>query len=284
MGIPRCPNTGDPLPEKRVENADCKDRTPGATRWIATKPHVPLAISDADGIDEATGACCAPWAHLGDRYHALDAYGQIVGKAAIDGGEGYDVTRCYELSFAIESGEPGIGLFASADGSYKPPASAQWKATGDQLASLAELDKAIFSMVIDEKDWRERVEHWPDAGKLPGPITPRVLLFQVVHPKQDSESDEAPNVVRYAAVGGIALYLARLETSGRWVLVHTELEMSSTEWGPPAPYQPLAAIDMDGNGYPELLYQWNEGPAWADVVVSAPEWQQLAESIGGATL
>lgn len=125
-------NTGDPLPERPVEDARC----PAGVRWIATDPHDPFFVVGEDGVTEAGQPCCAPWSRPGSTWLTVGRYGEIAGKATLSGGEGYDVTQCYELSFDVTEGSPGVGLYVS-EGWRPPTTSVRWEPTEPQRQALA---------------------------------------------------------------------------------------------------------------------------------------------------
>jgi hypothetical protein len=82
-------------------------------------------------------------------------------------------------------------------------------------------------------------------------------------------------------VGGRVLIIARLDGKA-WKLSFMD---SSIALAGGDGVRPLAAFDVDGDAIPELIYHWNAGDSWADVVLRLDYqgWGQLAESIGGST-
>jgi hypothetical protein len=50
----------------------------------------------------------------------------------------------------------------------------------------------------------------------------------------------------------------------------------------------VSVLDMNGDGVPELVYHSDDGPSYADAVLSlnptSMAWDDTAESPGGATL
>ena len=107
--------TGDSLPKKPVADAQCHDGK--GVRWLAHEPITPLAIVRKGSIVEAGQHCCAPWARKGSHWFSIDSMGQIAGTFEVAGGEGYDVTQCYELSMKALQGNVGAGLYVNAGGS-----------------------------------------------------------------------------------------------------------------------------------------------------------------------
>lgn len=278
MGLPRCPNTGDPLPAEPVIDPECEDRAPGATRWLAMDPHTPFAITTHEYIETAGHPCCAVWAHLGDRYRAIDRWGQVTGRAEIDGGEGYDASACFELSLRITSGREGVGIYASDGGAFSPPSSAEWQPTPDQIAALRPFVEEVEGMVTDPD-----LELWENAPPVP-PLADRTMYFQTMSESDDGRRERPDH---YAVAGGRALIILWLSPSGRWVLTHVENDLTNLNYVPNDVYRPVAVFDMDGDGTPEVLYHWNEGPGWGQVVLQQEtrlgRWRQAARSVGGST-
>lgn len=89
---------------------------------------------------------------------------------------------------------------------------------------------------------------------------------------------------RYAAVGGRFLVIAKLEEPARWVATALLLRVGASDY---VVYRPVAALDVDGDGVPELVVHWNGGDSWADVLYRLDDngwnWELVAESVGGST-
>jgi len=263
-------NTGDPLPRKAAADRRCKDRRAGSTRWLDSNPHVPFFISVRDRIESASQACCAPWAVKGSRWRTIGPYGDVVGTAVVTGGEGYDVTRCYELELDVVKGEAGVGIFASTGGDWRPPArSARWEASKGEHEALVRMVGSITSL-LDEPTWRDPDEPWPKRWD------DRILTFQI-----QPDPDRGQRGGRFAAVGGRALLIARLD-GGSWKLSFLD---TSTAMAAGDGARPLAAFDIDGDAIPELIYHWDAGDSWSDVVLRLEYqgWVEAAESVGGST-
>ncbi len=281
MGLPRCPNTGDPIPDRPVTNPDCRDVAPDATRWLAMSPHTPLAITDGEqGIVTAGQPCCAPWARRGARYRSLNAYGQVSGIVEITGGAGYDVTRCFELGLGVVSGADAALIYASVDGGWQPPASAEWRPDADARRELAQFVELLSQVALIEPQLQRRYEN---EDPLP-PLGDRTLFFQVTTQRADGRGTIS---FHYAVSGGRLLLIAWYSPEGKWVLAHLVNDMANVDSIPIFTYRPIAVVDMDGDGVPEVVYHWNEGPAWGQVVLrrrtSRGAWEEVAHSVGGST-
>ena len=89
---------------------------------------------------------------------------------------------------------------------------------------------------------------------------------------------------RYAVSGGRLLLIAWLSPEGKWVLTHMENDLTDFEYSPILAYRPVAVFDMDGDGVPEVIYQWTEGSGCAQVVLQRRSahgaWCAVAESRG----
>lgn len=266
--------TGDPLPASRTVDPGCPEAGAGVRRWLASRPHNPLAVVDGEGIRSATAACCAPWAQAGSRWGAVDAYGALVGEAEVVGGAGYDVTQCYELELEMRSGAAGVGVFVAADDGWQSPPSIAWAPSVGQRASLARTVAQIEGLLGAQASW---AKHGPPMS----PVEARTLYFEV---PRHGEKGEVDGVERYAAVGGRALMVLRMEGE-RWALSYLDQRFSRV--GVNRAYRPLAAFDLDGDGMPEVLYHEDAGDGWSDVVIGREpgwdHWQRRAESVGGST-
>jgi len=256
--------TGDPLPKKPVKNAQCHDQ--GAARFIGSGPSTPLAVVKKGKIDDAGVACCAPWAVKGAHYKTLDAFGQIVGDADISGGEGYDVSQCYELDLTTKKGKAGVGLYV--DGSFSAPKSVAWTPSANEQAALvktiANLEHALVATAPYDCS----------SGPKLRPFAERTLFFSF---KDDKET------VQYAVVGGPLLIVARLQSDGRWV---------ACDFSSPSPdscrlraYEPRAVFDMNGDGSPELVVHEDLGDSFGDIVLGYAHgaYREVAAAVSGST-
>jgi hypothetical protein len=267
-------NTGDPLPRMAVSDRRCVDRKPGTTRWLGSNPHVPFFIAVGDDISPAGSACCAPWAARGSRWRAIGQYGEVTGVARVTGGEGYDVTQCYELDLAMVSGVSGVGLFASEKGNWKPPTqSARWEPTQHELDSLERMVGGLEAL-FEKPRWESQRESKPPKSSA---LRERMLSFAI-----GPAPERGDRVERFVAVGGRALIIARLDDKEGWKLSHVDLSfaLDAVE-----SIFPLAAFDVDGDGVPEFIYHWNAGDSWADAILRFDDhgWTLVAESVGGST-
>lgn len=263
--------TGDAIPRVPVSDRRCADRTPGATRWLDSNPHVPFFIGADGDIESAGQVCCAPWAVRDSRWRAIGRYGEVTGVARIAGGQGNDVTQCYALDLKMVSGAPGVGLFASEKGNWKSPAqSARWQPSLVETSGFQRLVTTIEAL-LDKPNWE------PDPDAKPAPFGDRMVPFAI---KPDPSRGERGG--RFAAIGGRALILARLDEDGAWRLSYLD---TSIAMGGGDGMSPLAAFDVDGDGIPELIYRWNAVDTWADAVLRLDYhgWVVVAESIGGSS-
>jgi hypothetical protein len=269
--------TGDPIPTKSVKDALCKDE--GAHRWLGHAPITPMATVTKKGTIRSAGQhCCAPWATKGTRFVAVDAYGQPSGTVAIEGGEGYDVTQCYELSLKTVKGSVGAGIYVDEASGWKPPKSLEWKPSDKERASLAKLVSDLErAFVPSEKGYKCSA-----ADKVGLPIAQRSLFF-AWKPKYGDGS-----TVKQVVVGGNILVVATLfEDEGRWVVRH--LDSAYANDCLPKAYRPLAAFDMNGDGVPEIVFHEDFADSWSDEII-APEdegfdgrFRSVASGVHGAT-
>ncbi|MFV8756032.1 hypothetical protein ACNOYE_36230 [Nannocystaceae bacterium ST9] len=264
------PSRGSSGPEPRtvIEGAMPGDigvpARPGELRFVDSDPHVAFFGFDPDHglVQPAEG--CFEWGVIGSRWWALDPWGKVVGEFELRGGEGYPVTNCYELDFTPLAGELGTGLLVA--GPYREPDTARWDPDAKQLARLqVEVDAidAIF-------------EH----QGAPAPLAERVLPFW----RSDWSGTDASR--EWVAVGGRWLGLFSLEPDGSWRLRQLDASLATDRFLPDDAQRPLAAIDLDGDGDPELIVHEHAGPSWSDVLLrpAGSMYDRSFESPGGATI
>ncbi len=136
-----------------------------------------------------------------------------------------------------------------------------------------------------ESSWVNQIP----LGKLV-PQEKRTLFFQFPAPKSASwegRVDGAGKPIerprRWAVAGGPILVVAYLGDKGRWKAASVKAPLGLAD-----SYTPIAVFDMNGDGIPEIVVRANDGPSFADKVLSLnPEtmsWEEAAESPGGAAL
>ena len=266
-------NSGDPLPRPAVENPHCDDATPGATRFLDSE-HTPFLIADTKGIRTAGQYCCKPWARAGSRWRALGPYGDVVGSAVVTGGEGYDVTQCFELELRAERGTLGIGVFASEGGGWQPPENPPtWQPSPEIQAALARFVEESERLLLGDAPGWETVE-------VP-PLEKRTLYFEAPSPAYGSDE-----TYRHAVIGGRMLLIAYWNEKDRWVLSYLDAAYASLT---PDAYLPIGVFDLDGGdeGLPEIVYHESVGTSWSEVALKLNDnmqWRAAAVSIGGATI
>ena len=255
--------TGTPIPRTPASDPRCRDGRAGATRWLASEPHVPFLVTDRRGIQQMGQPCCRPWARAGSRWRAIDAYGAVVGHAVVNGGEYYDASECYELTLRVTSGSGGVGIFASEEGGWRPPGrSFRHQASPAEIADLERFVAQAEQLVVKPED--------PQGSEPLRPFRERTIFFEI-------RNEEG----YFAVVGGHALIVAA-RTNGRWVLRH--VEPGSTR----LTYQPLAVFDLDADGVPEIIFHENAQDSWGDMLLRSDggdsgRWLRIAESVGGST-
>jgi len=261
-----------PQAEPPSTNPACADRSPTATRWLASFDGVPLAISDRGQVREAGNGCCRPWSRVGGRFRSVDAWGQVVGEAVVKSRSYYDFARCYDLELKLTRGRRGV-IYASSSGSWRAPAKAAWTPTARESAALrrfvASLDQLLQMSGPADKE--------PAAGA-------RIVSFRIPERKLDFESATRPNPTRFAVIGGRYLAIAALH-AGEWKLNH--LDQGFTSDRRQIVYRPLAVFDLDGDGTPEVVIHFSEGEFFGDDVLRLDRkflrWQRAARSVMGST-
>jgi hypothetical protein len=209
----------------------------------------------------------------------VDAAGQVVGHFRVAGGAGYDVTRCFELELEPVEGMDGAGIYASSEGAWVPSDSVLWEPNEPQRAAWTDFVAEVERVATTPLPVAPRFE---DDEPLP-PLEQRTLFFRC--PSYDAAGHDSSTPA--AVAGGRVLVIARLGETGTWTLDYLDNELAQVDYGPRFAYRPLAVFDMDGDGVPEVIFHWNEGPSWGQTVLQRNDrgrWSEAAESIGGATL
>jgi hypothetical protein len=241
--------------------------------FLAGNPHVPLAVVTGHAITTAVssderGKTCgrrARWATVGSRWRAVDVWGKVLGTYAVDGRDHYDVTGCFELSFASAPPRDGSLLFVSEDSAWREPPSAEW-------APRAE-ERAAFATVL------ARVEGGQSQGALPTSLTevgPDTRFFDVV---------SAGKTVHMAVGGRCGGFLVGSFAAGAWTIVKEERAGTRSQR---VCHRPLAVFDMTGDGVPEIVLRSIEGDGewWGDSIIQRAadgRWREVAASPGGST-
>jgi hypothetical protein len=237
--------------------------------WLATAPHVPLALVDGEAIHNVgeRGKTCGPesrWAAPLSHWKAVDSFGQVTGVFRVAGSDLYDVTQCHEVFFEGQKGEgPGV-LFVSEDSGWAPGKSAMWKPSVAEKKHFERFLGGVEQSFIDKKP----------VG-VAAPLGRRTLYFDV--------PAVAGRPQHWAVSGGPILVVAYLGAHGKWKAstVRPPLGLAKS-------YKPVSVLDMNGDGVPELVYHSDDGPSYADAVLSLNPaslgWDDAAESPGGATL
>jgi hypothetical protein len=237
--------------------------------WLATAPHVPLALVDGDAIKAVgeRGKSCGPesrWAAPLSHWKAVDSFGQVTGVFRVAGSDLYDVTQCHEVFFEGQKGEGPSALFVSEDSGWAPGKSAMWKPSLAEKKHFERFLGGVEQSFIDKK-----------PTGLAGPLGRRTLYFDL--------PAAAGRPQHWAVSGGPILVVAYLGAHGHWKAstVRPPLGLAKS-------YKPVSVLDMNGDGVPELVYHSDDGPSYADAVLSLNPsslgWDDTAESPGGATL
>lgn len=254
---------------KEDEAQAAAKKHPKASFWLAANPHVPLALVDGEAIRNVgqRGKNCGAesrWAAPMSHWKAVDQWGQVTGVFRVAGSDLYDVTQCHEVFFEGQKGEgPGV-LFVSEDSGWAQGKSAMWKPSIAEKKRFERFVGGVEQSFIDKKP----------QGKA-GPLGRRTLYFDV--PAASGRPQH------WAVSGGPILVVAYLGERGHWKAstVRPPLGLAKS-------YKPVSVLDMNGDGVPELVYHSDDGPSFADAVLSLNPgslgWDDAAESPGGASL
>ena len=230
----------------------------GLTRWLGSLD-VPLLAAGHGTIKAPGDDACTTWAPRGTRWRAVDAWGQIVGRASIKEAGKVDraLDTCYYPVHQKTDGAEGV-LLASAEGPWQPGPSAEWKPSAAERERLKKFVAATASVLgVPPSDGRN------------------IRFFAL---KNDILGEQQ----RFAVVGGRALLVARLGKDGRWTITWSDaqytrlhLRVSGPDGGLDA-YAPLAIFDMNGEGAPEVIYRWSSG---ADSGLGVLEFDPITEQL-----
>jgi hypothetical protein len=264
--------------KKASAPASASAAAPKVSQFIASG--VPLA-EVRDGRLKSAGSAKNPcgkknqWAKIGSEWSALDAWGQIIqSRATIADRRFFEGSGCHEVSFSTP-GDPGVAarLFVAKGSGYAPAASAEWKADKDHVKRFEQLYTMQESVWVEGK-----------AGKISAETRGRTLFFRL--PKQDGSVEGAPTerrATQWAVAGGRLLVVGYISAAGTWKVGHV-----MPPNGKERAYEPIAILDMNGDGLPEIVVHEEAGGVFVDRVLSfdpgTMRWEKAVESPGGATL
>lgn len=267
----------DKAPSKVNDDASHKaskvSKTPALSRFIAAG--IPLAeVRDGRLVNVGTSKkpCGTKnhWAKKGGSWTALDAWGQVTGTLTVAGSDRYEGTGCHRLSFAEGNGKDGLGVFVAKGSGYSPAPSARWNPASDVVKRFEHLYTTQTTAWVDGK---------PESTGPHG----KTLFFNL--PKQEGSVEGAPTLRRpthWAVTGGRVLVVAYVGATGAWKVGHVLAPN-----GKDHAYEPLAVLDMNGDGLPEIVVHEEAGGVFTDRVLSfdagTMRWEKAVESPGGAT-
>ncbi len=261
------------VPDKASHKASARPKTPALSRFIAAG--IPLAeVRDGRLVNVGTSkqpcGTKSHWAKKGGSWTALDSWGQVTGTLTVAGSDRYEGTGCHRLSFAEGNGKDGLGVFVAKGSGYSPAPSARWNPAGDVVKRFEHLYSTQATAWVDGK---------PEATGPHG----KTLFFNL--PKQEGSVEGAPTLRRpthWAVTGGRVLVVAYVGATGAWKVGHVLAPN-----GKDHAYEPLAVLDMNGDGLPEIVVHEEAGGVFTDRVLSfdagTMRWEKAVESPGGAT-
>lgn len=250
-----------------------KPRADTSVLFMASDPHVPLAITDKGSFVpfEVAGKRCGDpkkWAKVGSSWRALDAWGQVAGEFTIASKERYDVTGCDEVTMTKTSGEDGAKLFVSGE-SWKPKPTVEFAATDAQRAAFAKALGAALDLYGA-----------PPKAKERGASGFRVAYFSA--PKTNDDGTHPTEA--WAIATGPMLVFAHL-VDDAWKVTRAEPPFDRDYDGVDH-FKLVSIFDMDGDGSPEVIVNENNLDAWNEEVFSLVEpcgWSAVVVSPGGST-
>ncbi len=262
---PFCPATGDPLPSPPATHPHCPTNANDEVRWLSSRPVVPFARLQDGRLTTAGSACCASWSRRGEVLLAVDDWGQPIRKHTVASGDGYDVTDCFEL--ILEPEPQGAVLFVSTG--YEPRPSFEWKPTQAQQNALRETLFTYHRVLVEEGEVAEATRAAATSARF----------FSM-------DADRECKMLGYAAVGGLSTTIWQLPKGGAWSLMYQRAPSSFDFTAYTTVFNPIAILDMDRSGVPEVVVRFDDRISWFDFALrfNGSHWEVGAESVGGATL
>lgn len=269
-GSPSAPPAATPSAPPTAPAATC----PGdGVRWLASSPRVPLAIVGAAGrpaIADAA-ACCQAWAATGQRWRAVDRWGQpLPGDRVTTDAALYDVTSCWEQQLSLDEDH---ALLVQATGWTAPP-SAAWQPSADEAAAFTAIASGVAAAFQTSPAWPA--------------LEARITYFTA----PGARAGQPPR--RFAVLASPLLLVAQLAPTGgapTWRTIMTDSEaLIGTSGSTELPYEVGAIVDLDGDQRPEIIVHRDYSDGWDDVVLGLQDdepWasvDELAHSPGGATI
>ncbi len=244
----------------------------GVSQWLASSPRVPLAVVNEGGIAGARD-CCASWRDGATQWLGIDAWGQPTGTATVAHASYYGASECWELRLNPRS-SPVPALYVA--GSWTAGPSAAWSPTTSERASFDAFITSVRTMTASPEY---------HAGQYTKRRAPKPAFFQL--PPSDDRHNHHPT--KFAAMGGSMFVIAYLARNGQWML-GSLLNDTAMPAGPADTYDVVAIVDMDRDGFPEVVVHVDEGPAWNDVVLTLDNpylryaWREAAMGVLGGTI
>lgn len=225
------------------------------------------AVHDAVAPNLRGRSCGDPrrWARVGSRWHALDAWGQVVATKVVSAREDppYDVTGCREVTLSPGDARDAARVFVSVDSAWSARPPAAWSPSAGERASFDAL-----------------VAHEISDARVPAANVPA----QCASVTERTRYVEAAG--RRFAVGttNAGYLVARQDPDRPWSIVAIDRSRVSTF--DTVCYRALSVFDMNGDAVPEIVLRMSEGTSWGDFVLSLEadgRWRQVALSPGGST-
>ncbi|MEI8257982.1 MAG: hypothetical protein WCJ30_20085, partial [Deltaproteobacteria bacterium] len=267
----------------------------GVSDWYGAEPHVPFArVRSAVGgrseraIESAGHTACGSWSRVSARWDAVDRWGQVLASSRLTAREYYDVSGCYEVTFDADGPPPAGGVqwqpgraVLYQRGGWQPRPSMEWTLTPAERADHTRFMEVFAPMVLVPRPTPS------DEPAVAGtPVADRTLCFRFTD-QGDRDNNIAPYERYFAVTGGRLLVIAE-RSGGQWIARYLLNQLGNARWSQGVSYRPIAVLDMNGDGRPEVVYHDSEGSgeSFGDAAVSLDPgdiWTEVARSIGGST-
>jgi hypothetical protein len=242
--------------------------------FLAADPHVPLVVVRDGRVrqavsDEARGRSCGSprrWTTIGSKWHALDAWGQIVATRTVSAKDLYEVTGCAELELLPKRRDDARTVLVSVESRWRPSPSLEWSPDAPLRASF----EALLAKLTPSR---------MEASEVPGQcasIREQVRYFEVPGSVVGSG--------RWAVGAWDGGYVVASLERRVWSASRVQKQLGKPHFF--TCHRPLAVFDMNGEGRPEIVLRFSEGTSWGETVLeldASGRWNEVAASPGGST-
>lgn len=266
-----------PPPRRAPPRCDLHHEAPaGTSLWLASNPHLPLVESDAGGLSRPAPkeACKNPerWGAPGRSYRVLDRWGQVRGEATVTRRERYRLSGCDEIMLGAP--DDGAHLLVASDGAWQPGPSFEDRPSASQKAAFKRFVSGLDERLVRGKPF------------LKEPAAERLAYFRIGAPGCQPDSLDEAIVGSYAVATGTYIVIAKYDAKFGWKAVY--LSPIPAQNGQYQEVALRAIVDLEGDGWPEVVVHSAEDTAFWDAVLHMHPvdraWTEVVRSASGGTL